>query len=71
MAYYEIVTTADKNPTHSSEWEADGVGDVNEFESIEEAQEAIESLKGLGLEWEEMTYGIREVGEKYPTEIEV
>ena len=53
---YEIVARA------GGTWSPDGIGDANEFPTIEGAEAAIESLIALGDEWRVGTYSVREIG---------
>ena len=53
---YSIVTRTAKHP----EWSIDAVGQPNEFETEEEAWEAIEKLRELGGEWAVAEYNVRE-----------
>lgn len=57
---YEIVTLED------GEWVTDYVGAENTFNTIDEALEAIHSLRALGGEWAEARYAVRETGESLP-----
>jgi len=63
---YEIVTPLTASP--GSEWTTDGLGasDANEFDSVEEAQEGIEALRGLDEDWATMTLAVRRVGDDWP-----
>ena len=45
----------------SRDWSSDGIGDgPNEFGSAQDAEEAIEGLKGLGEEWDSAEYRVVE-----------
>ena len=54
---YEIVTLED------GEWVTDYVGTENTFATIDEALEAIRSLRALGGEWADTIYGVRGAGD--------
>ena len=66
---YEIISAAGSGEFYgraAGDWENDSVGLPNQFETIESAQEGIESLRALGGDWLEGTYAVREIGQRYP-----
>jgi len=55
MDMYQIETL------NANGWNADGIGDNNEFQTRSEASEAIEALRQLGSDWATATYRVVEV----------
>lgn len=54
---YEIVTL------EAGEWTTDYVGTENTFTTIDDALDAIRSLRELGDEWADTIYGVRGAGD--------
>jgi hypothetical protein len=54
---YEIQTRNSTNPN----WNVEGVGDNNRFDSEHAAEKAIESLRALGPDWAAAEYRVREI----------
>ena len=63
---YEIVAFTRHMDREWGNWSAEGIGSPNEFATIEDATEGIESLIALGDEWRAATYAVREIGESHP-----
>lgn len=67
---YEIVVRDATRYGQRGDWDNDGVGSENEFDSIEDAEATIRGLISLGDEWAEGVYGVREIGDSYVFEFE-
>ncbi len=47
----------------TSEWDIDGIGEPNAFDTYEEAEAAIEELRQLGDDWAAAEYRVVEVAD--------
>lgn len=66
MYQIESRSTDTEAPSYAREWSADSVGDAdaNRFETIDEAEQAIEALRQLGDEWATAEYRVREMSQQ-------
>ena len=58
MVQYAIEARSGRRESMRRGWDTDGVGDQNVFDSIAEAEEAIEELQCLGSDWEMAEYRV-------------